>query len=117
MWEEPRPERLRHDKSGRNRDAFQSLMAYTVILGVAVILVKVGAINLGGKRVTAPSTPAAEVTPRPPSHGSADSRTTPDPVPARPVTSTGANDLRMRAERPQSVQRELHAASPGHLCR
>lgn len=96
MWEEPRPERLRRDKAARNRDAFQSLIAYAVILGVAVMLVKVGAIDLGGKRATAPAIPAPEVTPRlpttapagPPPHGSADSRAMPDPVTLGPATSS-----------------------------
>lgn len=47
MWEEPRPERLRELDSDRSGSIEKSVLAWAVIFGVAVILLKVGAIDLG----------------------------------------------------------------------
>jgi hypothetical protein len=107
MWEEPRPERLRELDSDRSGSIEKSVLAWAVIFGVAAILLKVGAIDLGRKdeRVQPPApepviqAPPTVARPTPArSRSATDPGTTPDaraerpPQRRQPATNTARGD-------------------------
>lgn len=98
MWEEPRPERLRHIESKRRREIVSSLIAYAIIFGVAAVLLYAGVIDWRGgpgEEVALPAPairPGPTAAPPPPQHrpGATSDRPAPDRVNTEPSTRSYA---------------------------
>ncbi|HUH00301.1 MAG TPA: hypothetical protein VMQ83_14160, partial [Gammaproteobacteria bacterium] len=94
MWEQPRPERLRHIESKRRREVVSSIIAYAIIFGVTAVLLYAGVIDWRGgpgeeTALPAPtSRPSPPAAPTPPQHrpGATVNRTAPERVNPEPAT-------------------------------
>ena len=95
MWEEPRPERLRHIDSKRRQEVVSSVISYAIIFGLIAILLNAGVINWRGGAGGQAALPAPTVQPDPPAAprpaqrqpGATATRTTPEPVRPEGATS------------------------------
>ncbi len=118
MWEEPRPERLRHIESKRRREVVPSLIAYTIIFGVTAVLLYADVIDWRGgpgEETALPvpiSRPGPRAAPPPPQHrpNVTINRPVPDRVSPEPSTSSYAPTNAARGD--PSVLRTLT-----HTCR